>query len=238
MALQWVWSHVFFASWGRAYFSLFNLDGTLQYSTKRMGYVVPKAGSSKAVGFMPGSPPGLALGTQPSCCGEAQGFRVIASISHRMCGRRGTVNLLMSPALAFQPPQLIPHRADRVPTEHWLNCHGAVMCWAFLKVATDNWTCLTSPSFIILAALLLVAAHGLFSCSMFPEQGLNLGPLHWDLRDLATGPPGKSLLFISYSLLNLLQLDAHPHHSMEKALLWPTFLADSAPPPKFFLQTL
>ena len=118
MALQWVWSHVFFASWRRAYFSLFNLDGTLQYSTKRMGYVVPKAGSSKAVGFMPGSPPGLALRTQPSCCGEAQGFRVIASISHRTCGRRGTVNLLMSPALAFQPPQLIPHRADRVPTEH------------------------------------------------------------------------------------------------------------------------
>lgn len=67
MALQWVWSHVFFASWERADFSLFNLDGTLQYSTKRMGYVVPKAGSSKAVGFMPGSPPGLALGTQPSC---------------------------------------------------------------------------------------------------------------------------------------------------------------------------
>ena len=26
-----------------------------------------------------------------------------------------------------------------------------------------------------------------------PDQGLNLGPLHWEHRVLATGPPGKSL---------------------------------------------
>ena len=58
----------------------------------------------------------------------------------------------------------------------------------------------------------LVVAHGLLSCSLpvpqlwhansqlqhacgiqFPDQGLNPGPLHWELRVLTTVPPGKSL---------------------------------------------
>ena len=29
-------------------------------------------------------------------------------------------------------------------------------------------------------------------CSMFPDQGSNLCPLHWNLRVLTTGSPGKS----------------------------------------------
>ena len=29
--------------------------------------------------------------------------------------------------------------------------------------------------------------------AILPDQGSNLGPLHWELRVLATGPPGKSL---------------------------------------------
>ena len=33
-----------------------------------------------------------------------------------------------------------------------------------------------------------VAARGI----RFPEQGLDLGPLHWEHGILATGPPGKS----------------------------------------------
>ena len=40
--------------------------------------------------------------------------------------------------------------------------------------------------------MLVVAALGL-SCGQFPDQGWNLGPLHWEHRVLATGPPGKSL---------------------------------------------
>ena len=58
----------------------------------------------------------------------------------------------------------------------------------------------------------LVAARQLLSCSMqlpqlwhvnsqlrhtcgiqFPDQGSNLGPLHWECRVLSTVPPGKSL---------------------------------------------
>ena len=34
----------------------------------------------------------------------------------------------------------------------------------------------------------LVAAYGIW----FPDQGLNLGPLHWEPGVLATGPLGKS----------------------------------------------
>ena len=42
---------------------------------------------------------------------------------------------------------------------------------------------------------IFITACGLFSLAYvisFPDQGLNLGPLHWALRVLATGPPGKS----------------------------------------------
>ena len=42
------------------------------------------------------------------------------------------------------------------------------------------------------------------SCGMWdlvPRQGSNLGPLHWEHRVLATGPPRKShhILFIIYT---------------------------------------
>ena len=56
----------------------------------------------------------------------------------------------------------------------------------------------------------LIAACGIFSlhCSIqdflvaacgiqFPDQGLNRGPLHYECRVLAAGPPGKSL-FLSF----------------------------------------
>ena len=43
-----------------------------------------------------------------------------------------------------------------------------------------------------MACKLLVAACRL----LFPEQGSNLGPLHWKCRVLATAPPGKSLFIL------------------------------------------
>ena len=42
-------------------------------------------------------------------------------------------------------------------------------------------------------------ARGIFSCGMrdlFPDQGSNPGPLHWECGVLTTGPPGKSLYSI------------------------------------------
>ena len=35
----------------------------------------------------------------------------------------------------------------------------------------------------------LITAYGI----LFPDQGSNLGPLHWELRVLTTGPAEKSL---------------------------------------------
>ena len=41
----------------------------------------------------------------------------------------------------------------------------------------------------------LVAAHRI----QFSVQGLNLGPLHWELRVLSIGPPGKSQKFVLFN---------------------------------------
>ena len=58
----------------------------------------------------------------------------------------------------------------------------------------------------------LVAAHGLFSCScriQFPNQGSNPGPLHQGHGVLTTGPPGESprLLFLSCSFISYFLID-------------------------------
>ena len=47
------------------------------------------------------------------------------------------------------------------------------LCWG-----NELWVAACKP---------LVAACG----SYFPDQGMNLSPLHWEHGVLATGPPGK-----------------------------------------------
>ena len=47
---------------------------------------------------------------------------------------------------------------------------------------------------LVVACRLLVAVCGI----QFPDQGSNLGILHWEHRVLATRPPGKSLYDIIY----------------------------------------
>jgi len=42
--------------------------------------------------------------------------------------------------------------------------------------------------FLICLSQVLVAAHGI----QYPDEGSNLGLLHWKRRVLATEPPGKS----------------------------------------------
>ena len=56
---------------------------------------------------------------------------------------------------------------------------------------------------------LLVAACGIW----FPDQGSNLGPLHWEHGILATAPPGKSqlwFLFLSPSCSFLSRFSVSP----------------------------
>ena len=45
----------------------------------------------------------------------------------------------------------------------------------------------------------LIVACGIW----FPDQGLNLGPLHWECRVLATGSPGMSLLLLLFNKLTI-----------------------------------
>ena len=53
----------------------------------------------------------------------------------------------------------------------------------------------------------LVAAYGIW----FPDQGLNLGPLHWEPGVLATGPPGKSRQHQVFSTQTSLWSNSHIH---------------------------
>ena len=59
-------------------------------------------------------------------------------------------------------------------------------------------------SIFIAAGELLVVAYGIWS----PDQGSNPGPLDWECRVLAPGPPGKSQEYVSFSAL-----PHYGHHS-------------------------
>lgn len=53
-----------------------------------------------------------------------------------------------------------------------------------------------SQDWVAACGIFLVAAYKLLvvpCASWFPDQGLNVGRLHWELRVIATGPLGKSL---------------------------------------------
>ena len=62
-------------------------------------------------------------------------------------------------------------------------------CW-LVSVKGRGWSKEVRHAGPLIAACeLLVAVCGIW----FPGQGSNPGPLHWECRVLATGPPGKSL---------------------------------------------
>ena len=66
-----------------------------------------------------------------------------------------------------------------VPEIQWKEVPGS-QHWYFLYI----WL----PLVLVAACKLLVVACGI----LFPDQGWNPGHLHWELRVLTTGPPGKS----------------------------------------------
>ena len=55
---------------------------------------------------------------------------------------------------------------------------------------------------------------------LVPQPGLNLGPLHWEHRVLATGPPGKSLHIFNFTEFHLL-VTLDPHFSLFLFLHFP-----------------
>ena len=95
------------------------------------------------------------------------------------------------------------------PLEEGMLIHSSILTWRILwteepgglqstgsqRVGHD-WV---TNTFTLWLYQVLVVACGIFSCniqtlscSMFPNQGLNPGPLHWEHRVFATGPPGES----------------------------------------------
>ena len=80
-------------------------------------------------------------------------------------------------------------------------------CWARLIFSTPPllFFYLLIKKILFLFIWLLwafVAAYGI----QFPNQGSNPGSLHWEHGVLATGPPGKSLLFLFVCLSIEIQL--------------------------------
>ena len=73
-------------------------------------------------------------------------------------------------------------------------------CLFFFSIFIYLFICLRQV--LVATHGILVAACGIFSCSMqalscgmrdlVPDQGSNLGPLHWEHGVLTTGRPGKS----------------------------------------------
>ena len=103
-------------------------------------------------------------------------------------------------------------------TDQVLNRLGSVRTVSFLSVISQAlflfcFVFLNIYLFIWLHQV-LVEAHGIFNfhCSkwgllayriQFPDQGSNPGALHWELRVLATGPPGNPYNAPSPDLLKL-----------------------------------
>ena len=85
----------------------------------------------------------------------------------------------------------------RVPEkEHWTSKKSAILWVLLFKIYGSGYIFLIN---LFLCIYLAVPSCGCgmrtLSCSMwnwFPDQGSNPGPLHWEHRVLATGPPGKS----------------------------------------------
>ena len=55
--------------------------------------------------------------------------------------------------------------------------------------------------FLVASCELLVVACGIY----FPNQRLNPGPLHWEQRVLATGPPTQPLYPLFKNLFNFIE---------------------------------
>ena len=58
------------------------------------------------------------------------------------------------------------------------------LSWGMQDLCPSLWPVGSSVE----ACKLLIAARGIH----FPDQGSNPGPLHWEHRVLATGPPGNA----------------------------------------------
>ena len=79
----------------------------------------------------------------------------------------------------------------------------------------------------VAACKLLAAACGI----QFPDQGSNLGPLRWERKVLATGPPGKSSsTFLRFHVLDVTSLQIWARCSHPIVFLLQAVLSPAQPP--------
>ena len=77
------------------------------------------------------------------------------------------------------------------PPEEAVLAFVCVIYWAvpgLSCVTRELQSSLSHVGSLVVARGLVVVARGV----QLPDQGSNPGPLHWEHRVLATGPPGKS----------------------------------------------
>ena len=92
---------------------------------------------------------------------------------------------------AIFEPQFIWQRSDK--TELW-----AQAIWVAVLLLRAHY--MLRFFFILKKLFTWLLAILAMACGIeFPDQGWNLGPLHWECKAFATGPPGMSLsIFITY----------------------------------------
>ena len=115
-----------------------------------------------------------------------------------LCGSQQTVKILEEMGIPDHLTRLLRHlymvQEATLRTGHgttdWFKIGKGVQQDCILSICLFN----VYAEYIMWNARLgefLVAACGI----LFPGQGLNLGPLHWECGVLATAPPGKSSKF-------------------------------------------
>ena len=83
--------------------------------------------------------------------------------------------------------------------------HDFLKKYLFIYLFRLCWVLVAAPGIFVAACGLLVVAcmrtQLQHACRiLFPDKGLNLGPLHWEHGVLPTRPPGKSLYMIFTSV--------------------------------------
>ena len=122
-----------------------------------------------------------------TCCGELSGLYLV-SLGQEVSEPWGKLKL--TPGGPVWPP------LASIPSLFFLKKKKSVYFYlsalGLCRSTGALWSLLWSARPLLATRELLVVAGGIW----FPDQGLNLGPLHWELGVLATGPAGKFPSFL------------------------------------------
>ena len=120
-----------------------------------------------------------------------------------LCAKHWEHSLLNPPSLCFWKAYDLVWRSDRQRTDckMWANatmlmcpkCCWRYSCFTLLKIILKYYLFIWLHQVLVAACRLLLVGSSFPEGASFPDQGSNLGPLHWELLVLATGPAGTSV---------------------------------------------